>query len=261
METAAFAIPEVGVMASAGLGALWSAINPGQPELYKEPLQSVISKTVRDELAKHELAGARRNIDQFNDHFKTALTMALPQAKGDLKHCKEQATQFGKYCGPDGLLERAVHEIKDNLDWFHTPSHTVLIAAMQTYLLAQRVRLVCWQSVAKYLRDEDRVDEYNEALYEVMVVFTELPESLKKLMTRVRDRIADLKDERVASCSTKILQSEKAVDFTDHRKHSGSRYNVSGCVHDAKSDRDLLVASLKKRSVGDGAVDVFKGIE
>ena len=88
METAAFAIPEVGVMASAGIGALWSTVNPGEPELYKEPLKSVISKTVRDELAKNELADARRSIDQFNDHFKTALTMALPHAKGDLEHCK-----------------------------------------------------------------------------------------------------------------------------------------------------------------------------
>lgn len=88
METAAFAIPEVGVMASAGIGALWSSINPGEPDLYKEPLKSVISKTVRDELAKNELADARRSIDQFNDHFKTAATMALPHATGDLKHCK-----------------------------------------------------------------------------------------------------------------------------------------------------------------------------
>lgn len=48
----------------------------------------MISKTVRDELAKHELAEARRFIDQFNDHFKMALTMALPHAKGDVKHCK-----------------------------------------------------------------------------------------------------------------------------------------------------------------------------
>ncbi len=172
-----------------------------------------------------------------------------------------QARQFGLYCGPDGLLERAVHKTKDNLDWFHAPSHTVLIAAMQTYLVAQRVRLVCWQSVAKFLRDEDLVDQYNEALYEVIVVFKELPKTLETLMSRIRERIADLKVERVASCATKILQTEKAVDLTDHRKHSRSTFNVSGCVHDPKSDRNLLVASLKPRSAGQGAVDVLKGFQ
>ena len=154
-----------------------------------------------------------------------------------------------------------MHKTKDNLDWFHEPSHTVLIAAMQTYLLAQRVRLVCWQSVAKFLRDEDRIEEYNEALYEVIVIFKELPETLDSLMSRVRERIADLKTERVASCATKILQSEKAVDLYDNRKHSGSTFNVSGCVHDPKSDRDLLEARLKERSVGQGALDVLKGVQ
>lgn len=132
---------------------------------------------------------------------------------------------------------------------------------MQTYLLAQRARLVCWRSVAKYLRDQDLVDEYIEALYEVMVVLREVPESVEKLIARVTDRIADLKQERLASCSTNILQREKAVDIIDHRTHSGSRYNISGCVNNAKSNRDLLVARLKPHSVGQGVLDVVKGLE
>ena len=150
------------------------------------------------------------------------------------------------YCKPGGLLQEAFHTINDNLPWFNVAANLLLLSALQSILLAQHGRMMCWQVLAVYQRVDARILDYNNAVREAFYAQQEMSDQLAICKKRVESKITDMLTFRDKSISIKWDQQDNnQVERWLNPDMKPDRH-FAGFVHDPVSGRDIGRSELSR---------------
>ncbi|KAK0625009.1 hypothetical protein B0T17DRAFT_531665 [Bombardia bombarda] len=258
LETAAFAIPEAGVMVSAGIGALWSAVQPGALHKYNESVEQIVARVTSAQLELQSLKEARDAINTFHTALKTDLNYALPQSSDDLPHAEDIARRYASYVRAGGLVLVAFARARDNLPWFQPSTIGLIIVAAQAIVQSYQLAVRLWMEIGVRNRNSDNISGYNKAWVEVVSLVAEVPETLRALKKSVVDRVDDMQKARATSAA--VHWKMRDTSNLDHRYHKGHDWREHGYVLDTVSQRELLKFSIKPTTGLQKTGDVFKTI-
>lgn len=184
--------------------------------------------------------------------------MSLPRDVVDAAR-QNLATQFANYVNPGGLLNTAFYTAKENLPWFNTSAHKLVVSSMQSILQAYKVQLMYWQAIAFRRRAKNDISGYNKAQLEVITLLSRVPHLMLELQNAVKQKISDLKQARQNGL-TRADDHRDRSDLTEHRKNRPDPYYTAMWVLDPASKRSVLRAELKATTTGQKWGDAGKFI-